>query len=348
MKVVFVGDAYITSEMMRAAAKQILTENDVCKFLYFGESNRGEMRNTVKMIEAHRREEIEVPQKLFEEIVDADLLVVHLCPVNRNLIEKATKLKAVLSCRGGRENIDIDACSDRGIIVTVNPAHNANAVAEFTIGLMLCESRNICRANYALKNGKWREKFPNTATTIRELSDMTVGIIGFGSVGKLVAHKLSVFGCRILVSDPFFKPEPDEDYNCEFVTLNALLRESDIVSLHARANGVILGAEQFEIMKPTAYLINTARSIMVDPEALRHALEMNLIMGAAIDVFETEPHIDDFYREFDNITITNHRGGDTINSYSDSPKFALRNYLGYANNGSKLIFWANKDAFSAN
>lgn len=343
MKVIFVGDAYITTEMMQAAAKQKLSETDTAEFFFFGEKNRGDMRDTVKMIEAHRREEIAVPEGLMEAVADAELLVVHLCPVNADLLMKAKKLKAVLSCRGGTENIDLAFAAEKGIVVTCNPAHNANAVAEYTIGLMLCETRNIARADAALKSGTWREKYPNTAATIREISDMTVGIIGFGSVGRLVAEKLESFKCRVLVYDPYIDESAFDILNQEFVGMDELLEQSDIISVHARASSYLLDFEQFAKMKPTAYVINTARSIMINPDALKDAMDTGKIMGAAIDVFESEPNIPEFYRQYDNITITNHRGGDTINSYSDSPKFALDNYFGYAN-GKKLRFWANRDA----
>ena len=342
MKVVFVGDAYIPTEMMQAAAKQKLQETDETAFFFFGEKNRGDMRDTVKMIEAHRREEIAVPEGLMEAAADADILVVHLCPVNADLLMRAKKLKAVLSCRGGTENIDLAYAAERGVIVACNPAHNANAVAEYTLGLMLCETRNIARADAALKSGVWREKYPNTATTIREISDMTVGIIGFGSVGRLVAEKLESFKCRVLVYDPFIDESAFDILNQEFVGMDELLAQSDIITMHARASSYLLDFAEFAKMKPTAYVINTARSVMINPEALKDALDTGKIMGAAIDVFESEPNIPDFYRNYDNITITNHRGGDTINSYSDSPKFALDNYFGYLN-GKKLRFWANRD-----
>ncbi|MCR5042196.1 MAG: 3-phosphoglycerate dehydrogenase, partial [Clostridia bacterium] len=342
MKIVFVGDAYITTEMMEAAAAKRLAPDDKAEFFFFGEQNRGDMRDTVKMIEAHRREEIAVPDGLFEAVADADILVVHLCPVNADLIEAAPKLRAVLSCRGGTENIDLETTAKKGIIVSSNPAHNANAVAEYTIGLMLCETRNIARADAALKAGTWREKYPNTATTIREISDMTVGIIGFGSVGRLVAEKLGSFNCRVLVYDPYIDESAFDILNQEFVGMDELLEQSDIITMHARASTYLLDFEQFAKMKPTAYVINTARSVMINPEALKDALDTGKIMGAAIDVFESEPAIPDFYRHYDNITITNHRGGDTINSYSDSPVFALDNYFGYLK-GKKLRFWMNRE-----
>ena len=246
-----------------------------------------------------------------------------------------------MSCRGGLENIDVQAATENGIIVSNNPAHNANAVAEFTIGLILSETRNICRSNFALKNGQWRKVYPNTTTTIKEMTEMTVGIVGYGSIGRLVAHKLSVFGCRIVVADPFVK-ECREDY-VTLVTLDELLAQSDIVTLHARSNGAVMTDREFGLMKQNSYLINTARPYLVDSDAFRRAMDSGKLLGAAFDVFETEPAIPEFYREYDNITITNHLGGYTINSYSDAPGYAIRNYLNYADGKSDLAFWVNRN-----
>lgn len=342
MKIVCIGDAYVTSAMMADGVRPYIDDGDTVDVLFFGEENRTDMRDTVKAIESMKRDSIPVPEDLYTLIEDCDVLIVHLCPVTRKLLERAKKLKAILSCRGGTENIDIEAATEKSIIVTTNPAHNANAVAEYTVGLIICETRNISRSDRFLKKGIWREKYPNTDTTIRELSDMTVGIVGFGSVGRLVAEKLEGFGCEILVHDPYLNESAYDFINFKFVDLKTLLSKSDVVTLHARSKTAIIGHEEFSQMKPASYLINTARSVMVDPVALKNALDNNRIMGAAIDVFETEPIIPEFYKEYDNITITNHRGGDTINSYKDAPSFAIQNYKRYLS-GERMRFWVNKD-----
>jgi len=344
MKVVCVGDAYVTSQMMAAGVTPYLNPEDTVTVLFFGEENRTDMRDTVKAIESMKRDIIPIPNELYDLIEDCDVLIVHLCPVTRKLLEKAKNLKAILSCRGGTENIDVEAATERSIIVTTNPAHNANAVAEYTIGLIICETRNISRSDRFLKKGIWREKYPNTETTIRELSDMTIGIIGFGSVGRLVAEKLGAFGCDILIYDPYISESAYDFINFKFVDLKTLLNQADVVTLHARSKTPIIGDAEFAQMKNTAYLINTARSVMIDPVALKKALDNNQIMGAAIDVFETEPVIPEFYKKYDNITITNHRGGDTINSYKDAPAFAIQNYKRYLN-GERMRFWVNKKSF---
>ena len=344
MKIICVGDAYVTSKMMEEGVRPYLDAEDTMDVLFFGEENRTDMRDTVKAIESMKRDIIPIPDELYTMIEDCDILIVHLCPVTRKLLEKAKNLKAILSCRGGTENIDVEAATERSIIVTTNPAHNANAVAEYTVGLIICETRNIARSDRNLKKGIWREKYPNTEVTIRELSDMTIGIVGFGSVGRLVAEKLEVFGCDILIYDPYLSESAYDFINFKFVDMKTLLSKSDVITLHARSKTPIIGANEFAQMKPTAYLINTARSVVVDPVALKDALDHKQIMGAAIDVFETEPVIPEFYKKYDNITITNHRGGDTINSYKDAPAFAIQNYQRYLN-GERMRFWVNKNHF---
>ena len=173
---------------------------------------------------------------------------------------------------------------------------------------------------------------------------MTVGIVGFGSIGRLVAHKLSVFGCKIIAADPFVKSS-ELDY-VTIVPFDELLATADIVTLHARSNGAIMTDREFGLMKQNSYLVNTARSYLVDVEAFKRAMDSGKLLGAAIDVFETEPEIPEFYRQYDNITLTNHLGGLTINSYCDAPAYAMKNCLGYLRGQSELAFWVNKKQLS--
>ena len=329
------GDAFITPDMMREGVAPFLKAEDSLEVIFWGQEDREAMRETARLLETGHRDSLPIPALLPEAVKDADLLIVHLCPVTGSLLDNAPRLKAVLSCRGGVENLDVEAATERGIIISNNPAHNANAVAEYTLGLILCETRNICRSHFALKNGQWRKVYPNTASTIRELKDLTVGVVGFGSVGRLVAEKLHALGCRILVSDPFCKEAP-----YSIVPLDELLQESDVVTLHARAKGVIIGERELEMLKPTAVLINTARAHLVDTLALKRSLDKGRPLSVALDVFDTEPDIPGFLREYDNVTITSHRAGDTINSYKDAPAFAMDNYLGFLE-GKPLRFRVN-------
>ena len=350
MKCVFAGDVFITPDMMRTAAERygdLVTEES---YFFFGRNNRKTMRDVVKVIERGGREELDLPPDLMAAMSDAELLMVHLCPVTKALLAKAPKLKYVLCNRGGCENVDVAAASAQGVKVLLNPAHNANAVAELTIGVIFSEIRNITRSHLALKNGDWREKFPNSGHII-ELKDLTVGIIGFGNVGELVCEKLSGFGCRMLVNTP----HPGKTDNphiawdrLSFVSLEELITKSDVVSLHARApkGEMLLGSRAFELMKPTAYFVNTARSYMVDYNALYTALVEGQIAGAAIDVFEIEPLGPSYpFLRLDNITLTNHRGSDTLNAYADSPAMMLESLRKWMTRGVLPKFWINSSAF---
>ena len=227
------------------------------------------------------------------------------------------------------ENIDLKAAHEHGVSVIHCPAHNAIAVAEYAIGLMIAESRNIARADRGLRSGTWIEKYPDSAA-IPELRGSNVGIIGFGTIGRLVAERLQVFGAKILVSDPFVPAEAVTAASCEPVSKEELLRRSDFVTLHGRIGAgdpPIIGEQELREMKPTAVLVNTARAVLVDMEALYTALKEHWIMGAAVDVFPMEPLPKDYkLLTLDNITLTNHRGGDTINSYIKAPELLLQQF----------------------
>lgn len=328
MKLVAIGDVFITPEMMEAGITKFKDFIGKSEAFFFGRNNRKVMRNVVKIIEGGGFEDLDVPEDALEALADAEALMVHLCPVTKDVLAHAPKLKYVLCNRGGHENIDLEACRERGIAVMLNPAHNANAVAEFTVGVILGELRNISRSHLALKSGEWREKYPNSGRII-ELKDLTVGVVGFGNIGELVCEKLSSFGCRMLVATRSEHPKDNPRINwdkLEFTSFNRLVTDSDFITVHVRDSKkrVLFAAREFDMMKPTAYFINTARPYVMDYDALYTALSENKIAGAAIDVFPKEPLGLTFpLVTLDNVTITNHRAGDTMNAYSDSPAMML-------------------------
>ena len=320
MKCVLLGDIFIPPEIMEKAVSCYQSRYDIIKKFYFGTNDRKQMREIVKTIEEKGRYAVQIPEGVLEEIKDADVIMTHLCPITKEMIDACTKLKVILSNRGGLENIDLKEAKERNIPVFNNPSHNANAVAEYTVGLILCEQRNIVRSHISLINNKWRENYPNS-NEIRELGNCTIGLIGYGNVGKLVSEKLSGFKPRILAYDPYIGINTKVG-NVELVTLEYLLKEADIVSLHARTSDKkpLITKKELSIMKNSAYLINTARSYLINMDDLYLALKERKICGAAVDVFEIEPLPEDYkFLDLENVTLTNHRGGDTINSYFDSP-----------------------------
>jgi len=263
---------------------------------------------------------VALPPQLLEGIDQFEILIVQFAPLPRRTIEAARRLRLIGVLRGGVENVDIAAATERGVSVMNTPGRNARAVAECTMGLILSEIRNISRAHACLKQGDWRRSFPNS-NAIPELYGKTVGLVGYGAVGRLMAGYLAAFGSRVLAYDPYCRSDPAP---AKLVELAALLAESDIVSIHARLtkeNYHLIGEKELALMKPTAILVNTARSGLVDEGALVRALSERRIMGAALDVFDVEPLPPDHpLLKLDNVTITPHLAGSTIDAFLNSPK----------------------------
>ena len=311
---------------------------------FWGGEDRGAMRAPIRRLEREGWTAAEPPQDLLDNLQDAEALMVHLCPVDARVFDRAPKLKYVFTNRGGLENVDVKGASERGIVVLNNPAHNANAVAELTIALMIDETRNLARTHMNLMNGKWIEEYDNYGSVF-ELRGRTIGIFGFGNIGRRVARKLTVFDCRVLVHDPFVSPDdPDiARYGCEFVDKETLLRESDIFTLHVRAEEIVLNREELGMLKRGAYFINTARPHMVDNDALYELIASHHLMGAAFDVFPNEPLPQgDRLLSLSNVTLTNHRGGVTENCFADSPDMLLVQAERLLR-GEEPMFFANKD-----
>ena len=309
----------------RELEKSSIIDEFICKS-WKENSSKDDFREVIRKIETQGACAFEVEDEITELMKKADVIFVHQCPVSKEVIKEAENLKYILSCRGGVENIDMEAAKEKGVKVINCPAHNAYAVAEYTIGMILNELRNITRSCTALKNGEWREKYQNSET-LTELRSQTIGIIGFGTIGRLVIERLKGFHPTILVNDPFADEDKIREEGCEPVTKEELLKRSDVVTIHARINAgdpPIIGKEEFGQMKETAYLINTARAVAVDMKELYHALSEHKIMGAAIDVFPTEPVTkDEPLLKLDNITVTNHQGGATVESYVKAPEMVL-------------------------
>lgn len=329
MKCVAVGDMFLEEEAFSKVLKPSGLFSSYKGFSWKKDLDRISTRALIRNIETLGSEAYMVEGELKEAMLDADVIFIHMCPIGKEIIKNASHLKYIVSARGGIENIAVKEAQEKGIKIIHCPMHNAFAVAELTIGLMICETRNIARANYALKNGEWREQYPNSGH-ILELRSMCVGLIGFGAIGRLVAQRLKVFGSRILIYDPFVAKEEIEASGYEAVDKDTLLKESDIVSLHGRIgpnDPPLIAKAELEKMKLSAYLINTARAVLVNMEDLEEALIHKTIAGAAIDVFPKEPLTkEDRITSIDACTLTNHRGGDTLDSYNRSPELLLEQF----------------------
>ena len=263
------------------------------------------------------REFVGEPADIADLVADAEILVTHVAPVNAWLLDRAHGLRLIGVSRGGPVNIDMNAARERGIAVVNTPGRNASAVAEFTIGAILAETRLITKGHVALARGEWRGDLYRADTVGQELCDMTVGLIGYGHIGTKVVRLLKPFGPRILVADPYVQvSDEDRSDGVEQVDLDALLERSDVVSLHARVTPEttgFLGAAQFARMKLGSYFINTARGPMVDYAALHDALASGHLRGAMLETFWQEPPPADApILRLPNVTLTPHIAGASL------------------------------------
>lgn len=321
-KIVVVGDAYVSPSTMKEAAKKLPFPSAEIISLMWGTGDKDEFCEMQTEIEHKGPDSVEYPKELEGAIKDADILFVHFCPISEKLIEKADSLKLVGICRGGTENIAVNTLSDRKIPL-IHIIRNAEAVAEFTLGMMIAETRNISRAHQSICNGIWRTNFPN-AEFSSTLGNMKVGIVGLGNIGALLAKKLFALGVTVLGYDEYVSEDKWQELPVEKMnSLQEIFHKSDIVSLHLRLtkdNKGIVGKDLIAQMKPTSYLINIARAGLIDEEALLDALTNHKIAGAALDVFEQEPLPSDHpFCRLDNITLTPHIAGDTVDSIALSP-----------------------------
>ncbi|GCF93173.1 oxidoreductase [Enterococcus florum] len=335
-KVVVVGDAFVSSKTLRKAAEELhlLGKIEIVEFQWGAELTKSEFQKRIKQIELEGPEKVEICDGILEELATAEYLLVHISPVSKKMIQAAPNLKLIGTCRGGLEHLAMSAAKERGIPV-LHVIRNAEAVAEFTIGLMYAVTRNIALSHEQVKNGNWPKAFPNDSFRTT-LSEHVVGLVGLGHIGKLVAKHLNHLGVIVLAYDPFVDPQElkGAGISLQLVGLEELFRRADIVSLHLRVvpeTMNLIDQTLLSLMKPSAYLINTARPEILVKEDFVQMLAEQRIAGAAIDVTWEEPiQADDPLLRLNNLTITPHLAGDTVDAIPKSPfllSTAINEYL---------------------
>ncbi len=284
----------------------------------------------VSKIEKEGPEWVEPDEEIMRELADTEILLTQFSGVNEKMMDAAKNLKMIGVMRSGVENVNMAAARARGIQVCSCPGRVSEPVADFAVLMMLAESRNIMRDSISA-TGKWTtfNKDPMNVA----MKNLTVGLVGFGVIGSKVASRLAPFGSRVLAYDPYTSQELASKYNVTLVTLPELLKEADIVSVHARLcpeTKDLIGAEQFALMKPNAIFINTARAGLVNEQALIDALTNKTIRSAAIDVFWNEPLAEDHpLMKLDNVTLTAHRAGGTVDVLPNSIDIMLEDLDNY-------------------
>ena len=243
-------------------------------------------------------------------------------PVDREIIDAGKRLRLISNYGVGYNNIDTAYAREKGIAVTNTPRSVCNPTAELAMALMLALARRVAECDRRIRTEK--ESLWGTMKNLgASLENKTLGIVGMGNIGKNVARKAEAFGMRVI-----YYNRRTEVSGYRRVPLDTLLQEADFVSLHTPLTTEtrhLIGARELSLMKPTAMLINTARGAVIDETALADALKQKRIAGAALDVFENEPHVTDVLYRLDNVVLTPHVGTGTIDTRIAMAEEALSN-----------------------
>lgn len=254
---------------------------------------------------------------LVERLAGVGALIVEADSVPAEVIERSGSLRMIGVCRGDPVNVDVEAATKAGVPVVRAPARNANAVAELTVGLVIALTRGIVGANDDVRGGRWvvDGRIAQQRYAGREVTTLTVGLVGCGAVGRATGRRLGALGARVLGFDPNVGDPELRDAGIEPVTLDELLERSDVVSLHATLDEDTRGmidAAAFARMRPGAFLVNTARYDLVDEPAMLDALRTGRLAGAALDHFRNEfLSAEHPLASMSNVILTPHIGGST-------------------------------------
>src|SRR3954471_10543469 len=248
---------------------------------------------------------------LLDVIKGAHALIIRSATkVTSEVLDAGTDLVVVGRAGIGLDNVDVDHATKRGVMVVNAPQSNILSAAEHTLALLLAVARNVPQAHTALKQGKWeRSKWEGM-----ELHAKTLGVVGLGRVGALVAQRASAFGMRLVAYDPFVSPDRARQMGIELLTLDDLVRQADIITIHLPKTPETLGLFGKDLlaqMKPDVRIVNTARGGIVDEAALAEAVRSGQVAGAALDVFAEEPTTESPLFELDGVVVTPHLGAST-------------------------------------
>jgi D-3-phosphoglycerate dehydrogenase len=304
------GDRFMTNEVLTEAFRDATEHLDLeFELVYLSDGWPVEPMKFNDEV----REYCGTDDEIVPVIADCEVFLTHTGCITRKVIEAAPRLKVIGVGRGGPTNINLAACTARGIPVCFAPGRNSGAVAEYAVGLILAVTRNIvsCHTSFH-RDGNWRGDMYAFEYISDELGQSTVGLVGTGAIGNKVARLVQAFGAQVIAYDPYV-PSDRRLEGVEYVGLDEVFARADVVSLHARYTAEtarMVNARRLALMKPTAVVVNTARGELVDYDALYAALADGRLKGAALDVFEAEPPpADSKLFQLENVIATTHLGG---------------------------------------
>jgi D-3-phosphoglycerate dehydrogenase / 2-oxoglutarate reductase len=286
-------------------------------------------------------------EQMVEVVGGIEVVVTQMAPLTSRVLESADALRLIVCTRGGPVNVNVEVASEKGVPVCYAPGRNAAAAAEYAMGLILSAMRRIQEAHSTLSSGQWRGDFYAYEECGIELDGSTVGLVGFGAIGRRVARVLVAFGAEVLVYDPFVDAADVEDAGGSPAELHALLERSRVVSLHARLSpdtqGMI-GAREISRMPQGSVLVNTARGGLLDYEALCDALESGHLGAAALDVYPEEPVPEDSrLLKAPRLVLSPHIAGATKETAQRAARIAAEEVGRYVR-GEQLVNVINREA----
>jgi len=265
-------------------------------------------------------------EEIIEAAKDADAILTGGAQMTRRVMEALPKCQAIVRYGIGYDTVDVDAATDNGILVVNIPDFCWEEVSNHAIALLLACAKKLVILNNAVKQDSWGASAQAVRPMV-QIHGQTLGLVGCGHIGRMTARKAHCFGLEVIGYDPYVDESVAEEHGITLVNLPELLKESDFVSLHtflSEETRHLIGEEELRQMKPSAYLINTARGSVVDEPALIKALQEKWIAGAGLDVFEKEPaDPDNPLFKMDNVVATPHSA-----SYSDVAFKRLRTSVG--------------------
>ncbi len=286
----------------------------------------------VEVVKADMQGEI-TEERMVELLQDIDGAIVGVVPMTARVLEHAPRLKVVSMHGVGVDHIDLEAASRLGIVIANCPGANDQAVADLAIGLMIAIARRIPAADRSLRQEQWGRH------TGSELWRKTLGLIGYGRIGRGVAKRALGFEMQILVYDPYVLPDQVGFSEVRLTSLEEVIKSADFISLHAALTPetrAMIGESQLRAMKPSAYLINTARGGLIDEAALYQALRDRVIAGAALDVFVDEPPSGSPLLQLENVVLTPHIGAHTQEAIERMGVMAAQNVILTLHGGQPL------------